>query len=94
MALPLAAGTQAIVIRVVGELISSPTSPSPCNCWRFGIVVGHQNWQRFTIPAGSRYQSPGSIHVEADASSTSYFIALGAIAASARGQNGIRKSRA
>jgi len=34
-----------------------------------------------TIPAGSRYQSPGVLHVEADASSASYFIALGAIAA-------------
>src|SRR5690606_36859964 len=38
-------------------------------------------WQRFTIPAGSRYQSPGVLHVEADASSASYFIALGALAA-------------
>jgi 3-phosphoshikimate 1-carboxyvinyltransferase len=33
------------------------------------------------IPAGSRYRSPGEIHVEADASSASYFVALGAIAA-------------
>src|SRR5256885_15248488 len=47
---------------------------------RFGIAVHNENWQRFTIPAGSRYSSPGEIHVEADASSASYFIALGAIA--------------
>ncbi len=34
------------------------------------------------IPAGSRYQSPGEVYVEGDASSASYFVALGALAAS------------
>jgi 3-phosphoshikimate 1-carboxyvinyltransferase len=91
MALPLAAGTQNIVIDVVGELISKPYIAITLQLLaRFGIVVEHQNWQRFTIAAGSRYQSPGTIHVEADASSASYFIALGAITSSASGQNGIR----
>jgi 3-phosphoshikimate 1-carboxyvinyltransferase len=91
MALPLAAGTQPVVIEVVGELISKPYIAITLQLLaRFGIVVEHQNWQRFTIPAGSRYQSPGSIHVEADASSASYFIALGAITASANGQRGIK----
>lgn len=91
MALPLAAATQPIVIEVVGELISKPYIAITLQLLaRFGIAVEHQEWQRFTIPAGSRYQSPGSIHVEADASSASYFIALGAIAASAGGQNGIK----
>ena len=91
MALPLAAGTQAIVIEVVGELISKPYIAITLQLLaRFGIVVEHQNWQRFTIPAGSRYQSPGSIHVEADASSASYFIALGAISSSTSGQKGIK----
>jgi 3-phosphoshikimate 1-carboxyvinyltransferase len=33
--------------------------------------------------AGSRYRTPGRIHVEGDASSASYFVALGAIAATA-----------
>ncbi len=91
MALPLAAGTQSIVIEVVGELISRPYIAITLQLLaRFGIVVEHQNWQRFTIAAGSRYQSPGDIHVEADASSASYFIAIGAIAASAGGQKGIK----
>ncbi|CAN7531511.1 bifunctional 3-phosphoshikimate 1-carboxyvinyltransferase/cytidylate kinase [Acidovorax sp. LjRoot117] len=86
MALPLAAATQPITIEVVGELISKPYIAITLQLLaRFGIVVEHQNWQRFTIPAGSRYQSPGSIHVEADASSASYFIALGAIAPSGSG---------
>ncbi len=91
MALPLAAQNQDLAIEVVGELISKPYIHITLELLaRFGIAVRHENWQRFTIPAGSRYQSPGDIHVEADASSASYFIALGAIAAGAGGQNGIK----
>ena len=90
MALPLVA-RQAICIEVVGELISRPYIEITLNLLkRFGIQVECEGWQRFTIPAGSVYQSPGDIHVEADASSASYFIALGAIAASATGQNGLK----
>jgi 3-phosphoshikimate 1-carboxyvinyltransferase len=81
MALPLAAQDRAITIEVVGELISKPYIEITLNLLaRYGIAVERQGWERFVIPAGSRYQSPGSIHVEADASSASYFIALGAIA--------------
>ncbi|MBX9960568.1 MAG: bifunctional 3-phosphoshikimate 1-carboxyvinyltransferase/cytidylate kinase [Burkholderiaceae bacterium] len=81
MALPLVA-RQDLVIEVVGELISKPYIEITLKLLqRFGIQVRRDGWQRFTIPAGSRYQSPGVLHVEADASSASYFIALGAIAA-------------
>jgi len=81
MALPLVA-RQDIVIEVIGELISKPYIEITLNLLaRFGIAVRREGWERFTIPAGSSYKSPGSIHVEADASSASYFIALGAIAA-------------
>jgi 3-phosphoshikimate 1-carboxyvinyltransferase len=81
MALPLAAQTQSITLAVQGELISKPYIEITLNLLaRYGIHVQREGWQRFVIPAGSRYQSPGSIHVEADASSASYFIALGAIA--------------
>jgi 3-phosphoshikimate 1-carboxyvinyltransferase len=81
MALPLAAKTQDIVIDVVGELISKPYIDITLNLLaRYGIAVKRDGWQRFTIPQGCSYQSPGTIHVEADASSASYFIALGAIA--------------
>jgi len=80
LALPLAARRD-IVIEVVGELISKPYIEITLNLLsRFGIEVQREGWQRFTIPAGSRYRSPGDIHVEADASSASYFIALGTIA--------------
>jgi 3-phosphoshikimate 1-carboxyvinyltransferase len=72
-----------VVIEVVGELISKPYIEITLRLLeRFGIAVRRDGWSRFTIPAGSAYRSPGSIHVEADASSASYFIALGAIAAS------------
>jgi 3-phosphoshikimate 1-carboxyvinyltransferase len=84
MALPLLARQrqQDVVIEVIGELISRPYIEITLNLLqRFGISVQRDGWQRFTIPAGSRYQSPGEIYVEGDASSASYFVALGAIAA-------------
>ncbi len=80
MALPLVA-TKNVVIEVVGELISKPYIEITLNLLaRFGIHVQREGWQRFTIPAGARYQSPGQIYVETDASSASYFVAIGAIA--------------
>jgi 3-phosphoshikimate 1-carboxyvinyltransferase len=83
MALPLVARHD-IIIEVVGELISKPYIEITLNLLgRFGVVVSREGWQRFTIAAGARYRSPGAIHIEADASSASYFIALGAIAAQA-----------
>lgn len=71
-----------ITIEVVGELISKPYIEITLKLLaRYGIEVERDGWQRFTIPAGSRYRTPGTLHVEADASSASYFIALGALAA-------------
>lgn len=101
MALPLAAqsrtaGTgadtsQDITIEVVGELISRPYIEITLKLLeRFGVRVQREGWARFTISAGSQLRSPGEIHVEADASSASYFIALGAIATGASAKNGIK----
>ena len=85
LALPLACADAAgppVVIAVEGELISKPYVEITLKLLaRFGIAVQRQGFERFTIPAGSRLRTPGEIHVEADASSASYFIALGAIAA-------------
>ena len=82
LALPLVAKRD-VVIEVSGELISRPYVEITLNLLaRFGIAVQRSGWERFTIPAGSTYRTPGDIHVEADASSASYFIALGALAAS------------
>ncbi len=78
MALPLTGET--VVVEVVGELISKPyIEITLATMARFGVVVERDGWQRFTIKAGSRYVSPGTIYVEGDASSASYFLALGAI---------------
>ena len=84
LALPLASGGGPITIEVEGELISKPyVEITLALLARFGIAVQREGWQRFTIAAQSRYRSPGAIHVEGDASSASYFIALGALAATA-----------
>ncbi len=72
---------RAITIEVDGELISKPYIDITLRLLeRFGIAVQREQYARFVIPQGSRYQSPGSIHVEGDASSASYFVAMGAIA--------------
>jgi len=90
LALPLVAQDSDLVIEVVTELISKPYIEITLNLLqRFGVTVRREGWQRFTIPRGSRYASPGRIAVEADASSASYFIALGAIAPATPGTDGI-----
>ena len=78
MALPLTGET--VAVDVVGELISKPyIEITLATMARFGVMVEREGWQRFTVKAGSRYVSPGTIYVEGDASSASYFLALGAI---------------
>jgi len=81
LALPLVA-EQDIRIEVIGELISKPyIEITLALLARFGIRVKREAWEAFVIPAGSRYRSPGEVFVEGDASSASYFVGLGAIAA-------------
>ena len=61
MALPLAAGTQAVVIEVVGELISKPYIHITLQLLaRFGIAVGTTTGSALSSLAGSRYQSPAA----------------------------------
>ncbi|CAB3889133.1 3-phosphoshikimate 1-carboxyvinyltransferase [Achromobacter ruhlandii] len=82
MAAPLQAGQsgQPVVIEVLGELISKPYIEITLNLMaRFGVTVQRDGWSRFTIAGGARYRSPGPIAVEGDASTASYFLALGAI---------------
>ncbi|MDQ1817936.1 3-phosphoshikimate 1-carboxyvinyltransferase [Massilia sp. CCM 9210] len=80
MAAPLMAREQAVTIDVVGELISKPYIEITLNLMRrFGVTVEQDGWQSFTVQPGQRYASPGTIHVEGDASSASYFLAAGAI---------------
>ncbi|NHZ66101.1 3-phosphoshikimate 1-carboxyvinyltransferase [Massilia genomosp. 1] len=80
MAAPLMAREQPVTIDVAGELISKPYIEITLNLMRrFGVTVEQDGWQSFTVQPGQRYTSPGTIHVEGDASSASYFLAAGAI---------------
>ena len=78
MALPLLSRT--VKVEVVGDLISKPyIEITLAMMARFGVEVQRNGWHSFTVLAGSRYVSPGTIYVEGDASSASYFMAAGAI---------------
>ncbi len=78
MALPLT-GVET-TIEVVGELISRPYIAITLELMgRFGVDVRREDWARFVVPGGARYRSPGTVYVEGDASSASYFLAAGAI---------------
>ena len=82
MALPLLA-TKPVRIEVIGELISRPYIDITLKLMaRFGVTVSCPDANSFVIPAKTAdavYQSPGQLSVEGDASSASYFLALGAI---------------
>jgi 3-phosphoshikimate 1-carboxyvinyltransferase len=79
MALPLTG--QRVSVVVEGELISKPyIEITLAMMRRFGVEVAREGWSRFTIEAGSAYHSPGTVYIEGDASSASYFLAAGAIA--------------
>lgn len=81
MASPLIARDYPLNIEVIGDLISKPYIEITLNLMRrFGVEVERDGWSMFKIAAGQHYQSPGTMHVEGDASSASYFLAAGAIA--------------
>jgi 3-phosphoshikimate 1-carboxyvinyltransferase len=81
MTLPLVKTESGVTtVEVAGELISKPYIDITIKLMaRFGIEVERTGWERFTVPAGQRYKSPGQIMVEGDASSASYFLAAGAL---------------
>jgi 3-phosphoshikimate 1-carboxyvinyltransferase len=84
MALPLT--KQAFTVEVIGELISKPYIEITLNLMaRFGVQVKRDGWERFYIPANTNYLSPKEIYVEGDASSASYFLAAGMVAADEQG---------
>ena len=70
-----------LTIDVDGELVSKPYIRITLDVMqRFGVDVENHDYRRFVVRAGQRYQSPGEIMVEGDASSASYFLAAAAIA--------------
>jgi len=67
-------------VAVDGDLISRPYVEITLNLMRrFGVDVERSGWQSFRFGAGARYRSPGTLHVEGDASAASYFIAAGVL---------------
>jgi 3-phosphoshikimate 1-carboxyvinyltransferase len=67
-------------VDIAGELISKPyVAITIALTDRFGVAIQHEDWRTFRVPAGGRYASPGSIDVEGDASTASYFLAAGAL---------------
>jgi 3-phosphoshikimate 1-carboxyvinyltransferase len=81
MTLPLVRTASGVTtVQVDGELISKPYIEITIKLMaRFGIDVERNGWHQFVVPAGQRYQSPGTIMVEGDASSASYLLAAGAL---------------
>jgi len=78
MALPVAGG--GTTVDIVGDLISKPYVEMTLNLMaRFGVATRRDEWRRVHLPEGAAYASPGTIQVEGDASSASYFLAAGAI---------------
>jgi len=88
MALPLLG--RAVSVEVIGELISKPyIEITLAMMARFGVNVERQGWQRFVVFGGLHYKSPGTVYVEGDASSASYFLAAGAISGGPVRINGV-----
>jgi 3-phosphoshikimate 1-carboxyvinyltransferase len=82
MALPLltARSGRSMTVDIAGELISKPYVAITTNLMRrYGVTVQQDGWRSFTVAAGARYRTPGTISVEGDASTASYFLAAGAI---------------
>lgn len=77
-------------IEVEGELVSKPYIDMTIDVMRrFGVEVERRGYERFRLPGGQRYESPGSILVEGDASSASYFLSAAAISGGAVRVNGV-----
>ncbi|MDR0735613.1 MAG: bifunctional 3-phosphoshikimate 1-carboxyvinyltransferase/cytidylate kinase [Zoogloeaceae bacterium] len=82
LALPLTG--METTVEVMGALISRPyVEITLALMARFGVPVERHGEQSFTLPTAARYVAPGTFHVEGDASSASYFLALGAIGGNA-----------
>jgi len=68
-----------VQIEIIDKLVSVPYVEMTLRLMRsFGVSVNHENFCLFHIPRQT-YRSPGSIFVEGDASSASYFLAGAAI---------------
>ncbi len=78
MAAPYAHNEVRIVIK--DQLVSQPYAQMTLKLMaHFGVEVEHDHFQEFHIKGKQSYQSPGTINVEGDASSASYFLGGAAV---------------
>jgi 3-phosphoshikimate 1-carboxyvinyltransferase len=71
--------TEGVEIDVTGILVSRPYVDLTLDVMKaFGIEVGHEDYRRFFIPPGGRY-NPRVFAIEGDASSASYFWGAAAV---------------
>ena len=76
----LGATGRAATVEIEGDLTSKPyVELTLASMAQFGVRVGRDGWERFRIPGGGGYVSPGTVRVEGDASSASYFLAAGVL---------------
>eukprot|EP00640_Fibrocapsa_japonica_P001111 CAMPEP_0113938608 /NCGR_PEP_ID=MMETSP1339-20121228/5021_1 /TAXON_ID=94617 /ORGANISM="Fibrocapsa japonica" /LENGTH=436 /DNA_ID=CAMNT_0000941797 /DNA_START=69 /DNA_END=1379 /DNA_ORIENTATION=+ /assembly_acc=CAM_ASM_000762 len=69
-----------VVIEITDELVSAPYVHMTIKLMaKYGVQVENENDMVFTVKAGQKYTSPGTIFVEGDASSASYFLGGAAI---------------
>ncbi|MDA1219409.1 MAG: 3-phosphoshikimate 1-carboxyvinyltransferase [Chloroflexi bacterium] len=78
------------IIEVEGDLVSKPYIDMTLDVVRrFGAEVEASGYERFKIPGLQKYQSPGDVLVEGDASSATYFLAAAAIRGGTVRVNGV-----
>ncbi len=78
IAAPQIAPSRGLIVRIEGELVSSPYVTLTCQLMaKFGVVVSN-SVEDYVVPSHP-YISPGKLNVESDASGASYFLALGAL---------------
>ena len=90
MACPLAKNDSQI--EVMGTLVSKPyIDITLATMAQFGIRVHNNDYASFDVVGGQTYHSPGTVMVEGDASSASYFLAAAAISGSTVRVEGVGK---
>ncbi len=81
-----------VEIEIEGKQVSKPYLDITLALMKtFGAKVENQNYKYFYVPP-STYISPGTLEIEGDASSASYFLAAGAISGSGVTVRGIGKN--
>ena len=91
MALPLIAPDQGTRLSVEGKLISEPYVELTLSLMRQFCVSVERDGDDYIVPKAS-YRSPGRLVIEGDASSASYFLALGAVGGGPVRVEGISKA--